>query len=307
MRLRQLRYAITVAEEKSFSQAAKKLYITQPSLSLSIQDIEKKIGVNLFDRTKTHFSITYAGEQFIKTARAILDLDSKLRSQIEDMGNLKSGCLTIGISLIRGSLLLPIVLPLFRKKFPGIRINIIEGTSKELEECIIKKIVDLIILTLPIENEQISFETLLTEEVLIAMPSGHSLYKKVKNRKIHKINFEDIYKEKLILLKPGSRLRQTIDNLFKRNGVKPCIVCESENMVTVHRLVAAGLGLTFIGSSIIHFDCFSNPPLYLSFNEPNFSRTLVVAYRKYDYISKAAREFITVLKDVLAINQVGSR
>lgn len=308
MYFRQLEYVLTVAEERSFSKAAKKLFIAQPSLSQNIQSIEAQLGTQLFDRTTSRLELTYAGEKFVETARSILDLNDTLLRQIGDIADCKKGRLTVGISLIRGSLLLPAVLPLFHQKFPGIELILMEGSSRELEEYTEKGVTDLIILTLPIKKDCISYETLLTEEILVAIPPNHPLCARISDKNINlehppQIEFKDIATESFVLLKPGSRLRQTVNDLFKTAGSVPKISCEAENIVTLHRLVAAGMGLTFIGESVARFDRMAKPPVYFSLKEPHITRSLAVAYRDGRYINKVAREFIAILKEVLEYNK----
>ena len=133
MKLRQFKYMIMVAEEKSFSRAAEKLFIAQPYLSQYIQKIEKEIGVKLFDRSCTPLKLTYAGEQFAKKARQILQLDSNLLQQMKDFTEERRGQITLGISPVRGAYILPIVLPAFRDRFPQVEISLYEGTSANLE------------------------------------------------------------------------------------------------------------------------------------------------------------------------------
>ena len=103
MELRQLRYMLAVAEEKSFSQAAKKLYIAQPHLSQYIQKLETQLGVKLFDRSRTPLTLTLAGEQFAQKARQILRLNNNLLQQMKDYTEEKNGRLVLGISPVRSA------------------------------------------------------------------------------------------------------------------------------------------------------------------------------------------------------------
>ncbi|MEN6314888.1 MAG: LysR family transcriptional regulator, partial [Clostridiaceae bacterium] len=163
MDFRQLHYMLKVAEEKSFSKAAKKLYISQPSLSQYISNVEQQLGVRLFDRTTNPLTLTYAGELYEETAKNILYLKDQLLSQMDDIANLQRGHITIGISPFRSTYFLPTILPLFKKNYPGIDVSLAEGTMAELLELAINGATDFSIMTLPIPGELMSYDPIMTE------------------------------------------------------------------------------------------------------------------------------------------------
>lgn len=304
MYFRQLEYVLTVAEERSFSKAAKKLYIAQPSLSQNIQSLERQLGVQLFDRTTTRLSLTYAGEQFVEAARNILELNDRLLHQIGDIAELKKGRLTIGLPQFRGTILLPYILPIFEKKYPGVEVNIIEETSKDLEDITAKGQTDLTLMNLPIQSDQIAYEPILTEEILVAVPPDHPLKHKVSDNSqvqtsLPRIRLSELQKDPFLLLKPGQRLRQTAEILLAQAGINPRIKFESRNLDTILYLVTAGMGVTFIPETVAWFDRMSRYPLYFALEDPGTTWILVVAYKKGRYISRAAHEFIKIMKEVL--------
>lgn len=138
MELRQLYYALKVAEERNFSRAAEKLHIAQPSLSQQILKLEKELDVSLFDRTTNSVELTYAGERFTEAAGRILDLTEQLKNEMRDISDVKKGKLVIGSMPMTGAHLLPIILPAFQAKYPGIEIHLVEETSRHGE--IIRKV-----------------------------------------------------------------------------------------------------------------------------------------------------------------------
>jgi DNA-binding transcriptional LysR family regulator len=295
---------LKVAEERSFSKAAQKLYIAQPSLSQFIQKLEQQLGIELFDRSSTPLKLTYAGELYVETAKRILDLNDQLSQQMEDAANSKRGRLTIGLSPFRSAYVLPKVLPLFQERFPGIEIALIEGTSTELEELTLKGATDICIMALPIEDKLFSYEPILTEEILIVLPPNHFLHNKFNidfNNKNHRpsLNLKLLSEEPFIMLKQNQKLRQIAANLCKQAGFKPKVVLESKSIETVHALAIAGIGITLIPDTLtwsLHKQTYQ---MYYSIEELHARRTLVAAYRKGRYLSIAAREFIEIMKDIL--------
>lgn len=304
MDFRQLQYMLKVAEERSFSKAAQKLYIAQPSLSQFIQKLEQQLGVELFDRSSTPLRLTYAGELYVETAKRILDLNDQLSQQMEDAANSKKGRLTIGLSPFRSAYILPKVLPLFHEKFPGIEIVLVEGTSTELEDFAMKGTTDICIMTLPIEDKLYSYEPILTEEILVAMSPNHSLHTKINMKldsKLHRpvINLKLLSEEPFIMLKQNQKLRQIAVNLCKQAGFKPKVVLESKSIETIHALALAGIGITLIPDSLTWSLHKPDQPIYYSIEELDARRTLVAAYRKGRYLSVAARAFIEMMKNIL--------
>lgn len=296
MDFRQLQYMLMVAEEKSFSKAASKLYIAQPSLSQYIQKLEHQLGVLLFDRSTTPLRLTYAGELYMETAKKILDLKHQLSQQMEDIAELKKGRLTIGVSAFRTTYIMPKILPLFHENFPGIEVVLLEGTSSELEAMAIKGATDISIMTLPVDEELFSYEPVLSEEILLAITASHPRFSKYKQ---NKINLYELREEPFILLKQNQKLHQIAESLCKQSGYKPKVVLESESIEAAHALAAAGMGITLIPDTLAKFSRLAIPPLYFSIEGLAPVRQLVVGYRKGRYLSKAAAEFISLTKDVL--------
>lgn len=307
MSFRELQYVLKVAEEKSFSKAAQKLYMAQPSLSQYITKLENRLGLQLFDRSTIPLQPTFAGELYIEMARNILDMNVQLSQQLDDITNLKKGRLTIGLSTFRSSYILPKVLPLFKRKFPGIDVFLMEGTVHELEEYAKKGTTDLSIMTLPIQEDFFAYEPILTEELLIAVPPNHRLSKKAGDSTCPpysrpQISLADLREDSFIVL--GHRLRQTTIDLCQQAGFKPKILLTTRSTEAAHALVAEGLGITIIPDTLVWFGNILKHPLYFSIKQPpteelSTMRTLTLAYHKGRYLSRAAREFIIMTKEIL--------
>jgi DNA-binding transcriptional LysR family regulator len=305
MDFRQLEYILKVAEERSFSMAAQKLFIAQPSLSQYIQKIELQLGVQLFDRSSTPLKLTYAGELYIETAKRILDLKDQLYQQIDDIANIKKGRVTIGLSPFRTTYIMPKVLPFFHHKFPGIEIVLVEGPSKELENLALKGTTDITIMTSPIQQNLFDFETIISEEVLVAIPPNHAIQKRIDFKTINKstyplIQLKELRDEPFILLKKDQKLHKIATFLCEQAGFSPRIILESESIEAAHALVTAGMGITFVPETLTTFHKTSAHPLYCSLDKLRPTRDLVIAYRKGRYLSVAAREFITNTKAIFS-------
>jgi DNA-binding transcriptional LysR family regulator len=309
MENRQMKYILKVAEEKSFSKAAKKLYITQPSLSQYILHAEQQLGVQLFDRTTIPLQLTFAGECYVETAKRILDLQVRLSQKIDDIVNLKKGRLTIGSSPFRSTYLLPRIIPLFKKKFPGIEIILAEGMTTELEELTLDGTTDLSLLLLPLSSDLFSYEPIFKEEIVVALPPHHPLSETLKNkdpqnRMDQRINLNQLQNESFILVTHGQRLHQTTIDLCTKAGFKPRIIVESQSMEAVQSLVSAGLGVALLPDTLIGRIHMPESPCYFSLQDPIPTRTVIIGYRKGRYLSNAAQAFIDLVKEINWSNSV---
>ncbi|WCK52737.1 LysR family transcriptional regulator [Aneurinibacillus sp. Ricciae_BoGa-3] len=293
MELRQLLYAVTITEEKSFSKAAEKLHLAQPSLSQQIAKLEKEIGVVLFERSSSPIRLTYAGERFFEKAVRILDQMDHLKKEMEDVADLTRGDLTIGCLPITGAHILPLVLPVYKEKYPGIQIKLVEEKTAELEQMTARGAAELSLLWLPVQDPNLEWIEMVREEICLAVPPGHPL------SGAGEVEVGALKEEPFIMLKQGQGFRHLALNWCMEAGFAPRIVFESSNIETVQALVAAGMGVAFIPKMITRPAAQEFIPNYLSLVSPRPFRTLVLAYKRGRYLSRAAHAFQQTVKEVL--------
>jgi LysR family hydrogen peroxide-inducible transcriptional activator len=293
MEFRQLGYAVQIYHDKNFSRAAEKLHIAQPSLSQQLAKLEKELGVPLFHRTTNSVEPTHAGEVFVQKAQLILDLVGQLKSEMNDISNLRKGKLVVGTLPITGSHILPLVLPEFAKRHPGIEIALVEDTSANLELFTSSGAVDFSLLSLPIEEHTLHFRPYATEEICLAVPASHPLAAADEP-----IPVRSLADESFIVLKKGQGFRQITQDICAEAGFSPKIVFESSNIETVQSLVAAGMGVALIPEMIAASKKGKYVPVYKMLTDPTPSRTLVIAERRGRYFTKAAEAFIETLMEV---------
>ncbi|HEY4390909.1 MAG TPA: LysR family transcriptional regulator [Paenibacillus sp.] len=298
MELRQLQYTLQIAEEKNFSRAADKLHIAQPSLSQQLSKLEQELGVKLFQRNTSAVELTYAGESFIEHARKIMDAVKELRQEMDDISQLRAGRVVIGSMPITGSHLLPYVLPAFKSAYPDIDIILREDTSLNLEKLTAGGGTDLSLLSLPLQEPTLTYEPIGEEPIELAVPPQHPLASQSANRS--GVSLKQLKDEPFIVLKKGQGFRKITIDLCHQAGFEPNVVFESNNIETVQSLVAAGMGITLVPHFIARAKRSELIPVYLPLSDPAPSRTLVIAYRKGRYLSKAAEAFIETFKRILA-------
>jgi len=301
MELRQLQYAVQIAAERNFSRAAEKLHIAQPSLSQQLSKLEKEIGVLLFQRSTNSVELTHAGSVFIEKAQKILDMAEQLRQEMEDISQMRRGRLVIGSLPMTGSHVLPLVLPAFQAQYPNIEVMLTEDTSANLEHLTASGQTDLSLLSLPLQDPALAWLPILEEELVLALPRQHPLAQAAGAE----VDPASLANEPFILLKKGQGFRQITLDLCAQSGFVPRIVFESTNIETVQSLVAAGMGIAIVPSMVSRSRSNSFTPVYTALaGKP--TRTLVIAYRKGRYLSKAAEAFIGSVRETLGIPGRGS-
>jgi DNA-binding transcriptional LysR family regulator len=300
MDLKQFEYVLTINEERSFSKAAKKLFISQPSLSQYISRLESQLGVTIFDRNTSPLTLTYEGELYIETALNIISIMENLQKKFDDVSDLKTGRINIGLTPSKANYPLPAILPVFKEKYPGIEAIITEAASSELEDMLTHGAVDICMMNLPLKSKTLEYEEILTEKIYIAAPPSYNGDETPKNEQEHPyIDLKALAEEQFILLHPDQRLRQIADRVFLNAGIKPKIMLETSSIETALRLSAAGMGFCFVPESYTKATGLAGKPKLYTFGEPAFSWTLVLAYRQNSYRTKAVAAFADTVKEVI--------
>ena len=306
-----LKYFLMVAEELNITRAAERLYISQQSLSNHIANMERELNVKLFTRSPK-LSLTYAGDQLVQTATAILDLHSQFLTKVGDINRHYLGALRVGISHTCGLALLPEILPAFRDEFPLVEFSLFEGNSIQLETELSHGRVDLIICFQPIILEGVKTAPLTEQRLVMVVPrsltdqlfSGEA--DAVRERFSQGADISAFQDQSFILIKKGNRTRNIIDNYFTRYNFRPKLILETENTVTTLAMARAGIGITICPELFLRafpsatasredVDLF---PL----TDPSTFSKLVVGYRADRYLSHFGERFIDMAREALNKN-----
>lgn len=180
MEVKELNYLIALAEEKSISKAAERLYMAQSSLSQFLSTMEANLGYRLFIRQSNGVRPTEAGRIMIRYAYNTISEFHRVQDEMQDITDLKQGKVIFGISGFRGSYLTPPVLNEFRKRYPGIHVNIVEKNSMALEQKLLSGEIDIALFVLPVSDKRIQPEILMKDEICIITSKDHPVLSKAK-------------------------------------------------------------------------------------------------------------------------------
>ena len=157
------------------TEAAKQLYISQPSLSQTIRQAEEQLGMPIFNRDTAPLSLTYAGQMYVKAAREVMSIDTNLLNEIEEIKKESHGRMRLGFSVQRGMQLLPLVIPEFTQKYPYVRIELHEHGSDVLEQLLIEGVCDLALITTSPKRRELHYELLENEEIVLMADQNTSI------------------------------------------------------------------------------------------------------------------------------------
>lgn len=309
MTTQQLRYVLMLAETRSFSIAAKKLYITQPALSLYIMNLEEQLGANLFDRSSSPIKLTSVGEEYVKTAQKVLDLEAELNNKISDILELKQGLLSVGVTPVRASYLIADAIVAYAIKYPGIKINMIEESMTKLQDAVLNGTIDFFIGNAPIQNNLLTMKNIGVEHLFLAVPKSNANNKILDSYQVplkeiilnqytmrNPVDFSIFSKDPFILLQPSQNIHTLILDLCSKAGFEPNVVLQTNKMENAYSLVEKGLGSTIVSDTLIRHGNLKDHPVYYALPKKMAIRNIVVAYKKSRYISHMAEEFISILK-----------
>jgi DNA-binding transcriptional LysR family regulator len=297
LELRYLQYFIAVADKLSFSRAAEREGIPQPRLSQQIKLLESELEVKLFDRSKHPIQLTHAGQSFLEDARAtLMQLEQAVR-QTQRIHEGEIGNLTIGFTSSIANSLLPDILRTFRRQYSKIRLTLKEEKSGVLTQKLRDRKLDIIFFyqyQKESDDSDLEFMAIEQESLVLVLPKMHPLISKSK------IHFSDLADEEFImpLHQIQSGLAEQIYLLCSQTGFVPKVAQEAIFMVTILGMVAGGIGISILPSSVQSLQ--RDGVIYRSIHEQTEITQLTAAWR-HDNSSVVLQQFLDIAKTLSTI------
>jgi DNA-binding transcriptional LysR family regulator len=251
MDTRQLAAFCAVVERKSFSQAAERLGVTQPAVSLQVRSLEKRLGRTLLDRSGRRVEPTEAGLALYRGAQRMLALEGQLIEELDagEEGEL-GGTLEVGASTGPGSTVVPVLLCEFQRENPGVAVSLSISDTQSVVDRVAERELELGVVGAARRHRGVVFEPFFRDEVVLACPPGHRFAGR-------SVSLEELREEPLIVMQEGAGVRQVIEDELRRAGTRlrdlePRL--ELGLQESVKSAVAAGHGVTFISRTAIEAD-----------------------------------------------------
>ena len=292
MELRHMRYFVAVAEELSFTKAAQKLRLAQPSLTRQVRNLEDEIGVQLLDRSNNRVALTEEGRLFLFDSKKLLAMCAESVASVQRMKRGENSDLNIGYVANIHYGLLPATLGAFRKLHPGVALNLFDMTSAEQFLALEGRKIDLGFVGLPpaLSGRALLSECVAHDTMLLALPARHALAKK------EKITLADLAPQFFVAMSarthPGDR--EWLAETCKASGFAGRILQEADTELTMIQFVADGLGVALLPEQItgLPHDGVVFRPL-----SPPLRRESTIAWRA-DNSSKPLQDYIQIVKEL---------
>ncbi|MBN8419621.1 MAG: LysR family transcriptional regulator [Verrucomicrobia bacterium] len=288
MELYQLGYFIEIARQRSFTRAAGRLHMAQPALSQQMKNLEAELGTPLFIRGRKEVQLTAAGKAFLPRADGLLAQAEAAKAVVSDVAQLRGGKLTLAAIPSVSAGLLAEVIRRFSTQHGQVALQLIEGSSEHVADCVESGQADLGFLQLPASKSAFKSLTLITEPFVLLISKTHPLARQKS------VLLRQLSAESFIFYK--GRARDTALEACRKSGFEPRIVCESGELGTVRALVAAGLGLAVIPR--LAAGSLPEDILMVPIREPKMQRQIAAVWQKGSVPSPAAAALLQLASGV---------
>lgn len=291
IKYRQLQYFLAAAESLHFSKAAEQLFVTQPTLSHQLAELEAQLGTPLFDRSGKTVRLTHAGTVFRDHARrSIAEVEAGCRALVELEG-LQRGEITMGVNQSFVHRLLPPILGEFITRYPGLQLRVDEMSAGEIERRLAEGSLDLGIAFAPTVLEDTELEPILDERLLLVVRAGHPLAQRPQVRLAELVGIP------LVLLSREYATRRLIEKHLGEAGVVPQVACETNTVALMRGLAAASDLAAILPESSVE----ESPRLrVLPLVDPVPLRTSAILWPRHRFRTLAARTFAALLRERFA-------
>jgi DNA-binding transcriptional LysR family regulator len=294
MDTRQLAAFCAVVDRQSFSQAAERLGVTQPAVSLQIRALEERLGQQLLDRSGRRVAPTEAGRRLYRSAQRMLQLEEQLLEDVSEAnGDVLTGTLAIGASTGPGAHLVPLLLCQLQEQQPDLRVALSIGDTHAVIERVAEREVELGVVGALRRHRSLTFEPLARDEIVLAVPPDHPAAG-------GEVSLNDLRAETLVVMQEGAGVRQVVEQELRRAGLRlrelqPKL--ELGLQESVKSAVAAGFDVTFISRTAVEGELAAGTLAAARVAGIEPSRQLYVVRAKARPPSRAAETFLAFARE----------
>ncbi len=290
MTLTELRYVVAVAEERHFGRAAERCFVSQPSLSASVKNLEEELGVKLFERGKRGVLLTEAGEQIVAQSRRALEEAERVKLVARQGRDPLKGVLRLGVIHTIAPYLLPDLVAALRRLAPEMPLDVEENITASLDRMLRAGELDALILALPYSGAGIETLPLFEEEFRVAAPARHALARKKS------IAVEELNAGELLLLPVGHCFRDQVLDACAEFSRPPEPGRQGNSLETLRSMVASGLGVTVLPATALTAR-HANPLVKaIEFSAPRPARRIALAARRGFHRPAALEKLVSAVR-----------
>ncbi|GGR49064.1 DNA-binding transcriptional LysR family regulator [Nocardioides luteus] len=286
--LRHLRVVLAVADAGGYTPAARELHVAQPSLSRTVQEVEQRIGVPLFERTTRRVSPTLEGEEFLAIARRLVgEFDTALNHFEGYLAGTRGAVSVAALPSLAGTMLPP-VLAAFRRAHPEVSVTVKDGFSEEVLDLVVRGEVDLAVSVAARVPDSMRLRHIAVDSFAAVLPSDHPLASS------EKLRWTDLAGHPFVAFERLSSIRSYVDRVLAETDTRIGTLTEARNIGAVAGLVAAGLGITAAPSLVLPMMTFADV-VVRPLAEPVVERDICLIHDPRRPMSRAAQELMHLL------------
>jgi DNA-binding transcriptional LysR family regulator len=296
MDTKQLQAFCAVVEKKSFSQAAEKLGVTQPAVSLQVRALEQRLGQTLLDRSGRRVEPTEAGRRLYRSAQRLLALEEQLFEAVAGEGDRLTGTLALGASTGPGAHLVPLLLCEFQSGHPDLRVALSIWDTQTVIDRVAERDLELGVVGALRRHRSLEFEPLVRDEIVLAVPPGHRAAGGT-------LSVDELRDESLIVMQEGAGVRQVVEEELRRAGLRLRRVepkLELGLQESVKSAVAAGYGVTFISRTAIEGELVAGTLAAARVEGIEPVRQIYVVRTRGRAVTRAAEAFLAFARERLS-------
>ena len=290
MNLQHLRYFLAVSRSNSFTQAARQLHVTQPTVSGGVAELEKELGVRLFHRAGRKVELTLEGRTLSNYALRIEDLVDEAQDRVSAGGPIAGDSFAFGAIDAAVIYLLPESLGRYTDLHPQIQLSIQVAPSRYLVDDLLANRSEFAVLSLPFEHPRLDTLPILRDEMPLVVGAHHAFAGK------RSVRLEQVAEETLILFHSDSISRRIVDEHFAEAALTPRVVMEMRSPEAMRKLVEAGVGISFLPSMAVAESVAAGAVKRVNVRGVTFEREIGLAWRRGRYFAPAVR---TLIEDFL--------
>ncbi len=295
MEIRQLKAFLAIAEAKTFTAGARRVNVTQAAISMQIRQLEDEVGLPLFTRTPRKVILTEAGEYLLERARRILREHDSAIAEIAEVAGAEYGRLRIGSASGTFAMSqLPGIVHSLKEKYPNSEVTVASGTSERLVDRIMHGEIDAAFVSLPVDNLNVTTETLFTDEIVAIAYPDHPL----AGEKF--ISAATLAGENLILGERGGNTRRMIDEFFDAANVRPKVTMELSRQEAVNKMVENRLGVGMAGAKSVAKEIRDGRLVSWMIEGAEIQWELGLARLRGGHFSPICKEFVRLCKESFA-------
>lgn len=291
LNLHQLRVFEAVARTGSFSKAARELSITQPAVTFQIRQLEAQRGVALFERIRRRPGLTQAGQTLYQYAQRIFALAEEAEQALEHARGLKAGRLRLIASLTAAAYYLPPVVAAFKRRYPGIQVQLVVDNSHRVAERILSLADDLGVLTGEPKDPHLVLEPFCEDPLVLIVHPQHPWARR------RTVSLRELAAQPFILREPGSATRALIESRMAADGIGLRVTMELGSNEAIKRTVELGNGVTLISAAIVRREVEAGRLAMLRVRGPGLVRRFYFAYHRERRDSPLIRALLEIVRE----------